>query len=88
MATFNRRDRRRVGSIGLPVKGVELRVVDDEGSDVEDGEPGEILVRGHNVMKAYWGRPDDTAATVVDGWLRTGDLGLRDEDGFFYLVDR
>ncbi len=88
VATFNRRDRRRVGSIGLPVKGVELRVVDDGGSDVEDGEPGEILVRGHNVMKAYWGRPDDTAATVVDGWLRTGDLGLRDEDGFFYLVGR
>ena len=88
VATFNRRDRRRVGSIGLPIKGVELRVVDDEGSDVEDGEPGEILVRGHTVMKAYWGRPDDTRATVVDGWLHTGDLGLRDEDGFFYLVDR
>jgi long-chain acyl-CoA synthetase len=88
VATCNRRDRRRVGSIGLPVVGVELRVVDDEGSEVEDGEPGEILVRGHNVMKGYWGRPDDTRATIVDGWLRTGDVGLRDEDGFFYLVDR
>jgi long-chain acyl-CoA synthetase len=88
VATFNRRDRRRVGSIGLPVKGVELRVVDDAGADVEDGEPGEILVRGHNVMKGYWGRPADTRATIVDGWLRTGDVGLRDDDGFFYVVDR
>jgi long-chain acyl-CoA synthetase len=88
VATFNRRDRRRVGSIGLPVKGVELRVVDDLGADVDDGEPGEILVRGHNVMKGYWGRPEDTQAAIVDGWLRTGDVGLRDEDGFFYVVDR
>jgi long-chain acyl-CoA synthetase len=88
VASFNRRDRRRVGSIGLPVKGVELRVVDDEGADVKDGEPGEILVRGHNVMKGYWGRPDDTAAGLVDGWLHTGDVGLRDDDGFFHVVDR
>jgi long-chain acyl-CoA synthetase len=87
LATFNRRDHRRVGSIGVPVEGVELRVVDGAGSQVEDGEPGEILVRGHNVMKGYWGRPDATRSTVVDGWLRTGDMGLRDEDGFFYVVD-
>ncbi len=88
VVSFNCRDRRRVGSIGMPVKGVELRVVDDEGAEVEDGDPGEILVRGHNVMKGYWGRPEDTATTVVDGWLRTGDVGVRDEDGFFYVVDR
>ena len=88
VASFNRMGRRRVGSIGMPVQGVELRVVDEAGSDVEDGEPGEILVRGHNVMKGYWDRPADTAATIVDGWLRTGDVGLRDEDGFFYVVDR
>jgi long-chain acyl-CoA synthetase len=87
VATSNRRDRRRVGSIGLPVTGVELRVVDHDGREVEDGEPGQIHVRGHNVMKRYRGRPDDTNETVVDGWLRTGDVGLRDEDGFFYLVD-
>ena len=88
VATSNRRDRRRVGSIGLPVKGVELRVVDDAGDDVEDGEPGELLVRGPNVMKGYWGRPADTQAAVVDGWLRTGDVGVKDDDGFFYVVDR
>ena len=88
VATFNRRDRRRVGSIGLPAKGVELRVVDDAGADVDDGEPGEILVRGHNVMKGYWGHPAHTRAAIVDGWLRTGDVGLRDDDGFYYLVDR
>ena len=63
VASFNRTGRRRVGSIGMPAKGVELRVVDDAGSDVEDGEPGEILVRGHNVMKGYWDRPDETAAS-------------------------
>ncbi len=88
VASFNRMGSRRVGSIGMPVNGVELRVVDETGSDVEDGEPGEILVRGHNVMKGYWERPADTAAAIVDGWLRTGDVGLRDEDGFFYVVDR
>lgn len=88
VASFNRMDRRRVGSIGVPVNGVELRVVDDAGSEVADGEPGELVVRGHNVMKGYWGRPDKTAATIVDGWLRTGDVGAKDEDGFFYVVDR
>ena len=88
VTTFNRMDRRRVGSIGIPVTGVELRVLDDAGSQVEDGEPGEIAVRGHNVMSEYWGRPDETAATIVDGWLRTGDVGVKDEDGFFYVVDR
>jgi long-chain acyl-CoA synthetase len=88
VASFNRMDRRRVGSIGVPVPGVELRVLDDSGSPVEDGEPGELAVRGHNVMSGYWGRPADTAASIVDGWLRTGDVGVKDEDGFFYLVDR
>jgi long-chain acyl-CoA synthetase len=88
VASFNRVGHRRVGSIGMPAKGVELRVVDEGGSDVEDGEPGELLVRGHNVMKGYWDRPAETAATIADGWLRTGDVGLQDEDGFFYVVDR
>ena len=75
LASFNRLDDRRVGSIGLPVSGVELRVVDAGGAEVADGETGEIVVRGHNVMKGYWNRPDETARTVVDGWLHTGDVG-------------
>ena len=81
---------------GPPPSGVDrhpgdrcrARVVDDAGAQVEDGEPGEIAVRGHNVMSEYWGRPEETAATIVDGRLRTGDVGVRDEDGFFYVVDR
>jgi len=88
VASCNRIDRRRVGSIGVPVNGVELRVLDDAGSEVADGEPGEIVVRGHNVMSGYWGDPVGTTATVVDGWLHTDDVGVRDEDGFFYVVDR
>ncbi len=88
LASSNRADRRRVGSIGVPVNGVELRVVDDAGAEVEDGESGEIVVRGHNVMSGYWGRDDETSAAVVDGWLHTGDLGAKDEDGYFYVVDR
>lgn len=88
VATFNLPERRRVGSIGLPIAGVDLRVVDDGGADVEPGQPGEILVRGHNVMKGYWCDPEATAATIVGGWLHTGDVGRQDEDGFFYIVDR
>ncbi|WP_148615037.1 AMP-binding protein [Nocardioides rubriscoriae] len=88
LASFNRMDRRRVGSIGVAVNGVALRVVDEVGREVADGEPGEIVVRGHNVMQGYHGRADATAASIIDGWLRTGDVGVKDEDGFFYVVDR
>ncbi|GAA1248122.1 long-chain fatty acid--CoA ligase [Prauserella halophila] len=88
VATCNEPGRRRVGSIGSPLRGVELRIVDEHGHPVTDGEVGEIAIRGHNVMKGYWKRPEATAAAVPDGWLRTGDIGRRDEDGFFYLVDR
>ncbi|MCP2182866.1 long-chain-fatty-acid--CoA ligase [Prauserella alba] len=88
VAACNSPERRRVGSIGFPVRDVELRIVDDDGNPVVDGEIGEIAVRGHNVMKGYWRQPEATVAAVPDGWLRTGDLGRRDEDGFFYVVDR
>jgi long-chain acyl-CoA synthetase len=88
VVTCNRRDRRRVGSVGTPVTGVHLRVVGADGAEVEDGETGELLVRGHLVMKGYFRRPEDTAATVVDGWLHTGDVGVRDEDGFLHVVER
>ncbi len=90
VASFNRRDReRRPGSIGLPVDGVEMRVVDDDGAEVPRGELGEIVIRGHNVMKGYWNRPDATAAAIdADGWFHSGDVGRVDEDGYFAIVDR
>jgi long-chain acyl-CoA synthetase len=90
VASFNRRDReRKPGSIGLPLDGIEMRVVDEDGSEVAHGAVGEIAIRGHNVMKGYWRRPDATAEVLDgDGWFRTGDMGRVDEDGYFFIVDR
>ena len=84
VASFNHADReRKPGSIGTPVAGVEMAL-----RDVENGV-GEIVIRGHNVMKGYWRRPDATAEAIdADGWLRTGDLARMDEDGYFFIVDR
>ncbi|GAA1827095.1 long-chain fatty acid--CoA ligase [Pseudonocardia ailaonensis] len=79
---------RKPGTIGFPARGCEMRIVDDEGRDVEDGEPGEIAVRGENVMKGYWNRPEATAEAIPDGWLRTGDIATRDSDGYYTIVDR
>ncbi|WP_416974069.1 long-chain-fatty-acid--CoA ligase [Streptomyces sp. 4F14] len=80
----------RVGSIGVPVPGVEMRLLDGDGSPLEGGPDaiGEIAIKGHNVMKGYYKRPDATAEVLTDGWFRTGDLGRRDSDGFYYIVDR
>ena len=90
LATFNRVDRpRRPGSIGLPAWGVEARIVRDDGSAAEVGEPGEIMIRGHNVMKGYFRRPEATAEAIDgQGWFRTGDIGTRDAGGYLYVVDR
>jgi long-chain acyl-CoA synthetase len=89
VASFNRPDReRKPGSIGIPIEGVEMKVVDDDGNDVPQGEVGEIVIRGHNVMKGYWNKPDATAETLIDGWLHTGDMAKIDEDGYFFIVDR
>jgi long-chain acyl-CoA synthetase len=79
---------RKVGSIGLPTRGQEVRVVDDDGRPVPDGVRGEVCVRGPNVMAGYHQRPDATAQALRDGWLHTGDVGMRDADGFLWLVDR
>jgi long-chain acyl-CoA synthetase len=76
------------GSIGIPLPGLEVRLVDADGEDVEDGDPGEIVVRGPNVFRGYWNRPDETARVIQGGWLRTGDVAFRDEDGYLFLVDR
>jgi long-chain acyl-CoA synthetase len=75
-------------SIGLPLPGVEVRLVDENGAEVEDGDPGEIVIRGPNVFQGYWKRPEETEAAFRDGWLRTGDIAYRDEDGYLFIVDR
>ena len=87
--TFNHPDaQRRPGSIGTPIHGVAIRLVDDDGAEVAPGETGEITVKGPNVMKGYWNLPDATAAAIRDGWFYTGDIGRVDEAGYYYIVDR
>ena len=89
VASFNHPDReRKPGSIGQPIAGVEMKIVDDADNDVTAGEIGEIVVRGHNVMKAYWQRPEATAEAMRGGWFHTGDLARVDTDGYFFIVDR
>ncbi|GEL22461.1 long-chain-fatty-acid--CoA ligase [Pseudonocardia sulfidoxydans NBRC 16205] len=89
VASFNQPHReRKPGSIGFEIPGCEMRVVDDNGADVGTDTPGEIAIRGDNVMKGYWGRPDATAEAVPDGWFRTGDVATRDADGYYFIVDR
>ena len=79
---------RRPGSIGIPVPGTDVRLVDDAGRPVPAGEPGELVVRGPQVMQGYWNQPAETALVLEDGWLRTGDVAVMDPDGFFTIVDR
>jgi long-chain acyl-CoA synthetase len=95
VASFNHPGKvRKPGSIGTPIEGVEMRLIDPDGTDVPAGEVGEIVIRGHNVMKGYWGNPGATAEAMQGageaggGWFRTGDLARVDEDGYYYIVDR
>jgi long-chain acyl-CoA synthetase len=90
VASFNHPDReRKAGSIGTPVEGVEMRIVDDRREPVAPDEAGEIAIRGHNVMKGYWNRPDATADAIdSSGWFYTGDIARVDDDGYFFIVDR
>ncbi|WP_394815862.1 long-chain-fatty-acid--CoA ligase [Streptomyces gibsoniae] len=89
VASFNHpQGPRRPGTIGTPIEGIRMRIQDDRGRPLPDGEPGEIAIRGHNIMKGYWRRPEATAETIVNGWLRTGDIGVRDPDGLFRVADR
>jgi len=78
----------RAGSVGLPIPNVELSIRDEEGKELPVGQTGEICIRGPNVMRGYWNQPEETAQTIRDGWLYTGDIGHRDADGFFYITDR
>jgi long-chain acyl-CoA synthetase len=89
VASFNHPDReRKPGSIGTPIKDVRMKAVDEQDRDVPQGEVGEIVIQGPNVMKGYWQRPDATAEAMRGGWFHTGDLAKVDEDGYFYIVDR
>jgi long-chain acyl-CoA synthetase len=76
------------GSIGLPAPSTDIKLVDDDGNEVPPGEPGEMLVKGPQVMLGYLNRPEETAKVLKDGWLYTGDIARMDEEGFFYIVDR
>ena len=87
-STFNPPDaRRRPGSCGMPI-GNEMRVVDDDDQEVADGELGEIVLRGDNILKGYYRNPEATTTAFRNGWFHTGDIGFRDVEGFFYIVDR
>jgi long-chain acyl-CoA synthetase len=89
VASFNVLDRpRKPGSIGYPAWGVEMAIVDDADRPLPDGERGEIVIRGHNVMKGYWKRPDATKEAIRNGWFHSGDIGYRDADGCYFIVDR
>jgi len=89
VVTFNQvHSGRKPGSIGTPVWGVEVKLVDVDGKEVPIGEKGELLYRGHNVMKGYYNNPEETENILQGGWLHSGDIAMKDEDGFYYIVDR
>ena len=90
VASFNHPDKeRKPGSIGTPIDGVEMQVWDDDGNELPQGEVGEIVIRGHNIMKGYWNREDANKEAITDdGWFRSGDMAKVDEDGYFFIVDR
>jgi long-chain acyl-CoA synthetase len=87
-ATMTPYDAPRHGTVGRPVPGCDLKVVDDDGRELPTGEDGDVLVRGQGVMLGYWQDPEATAEVLVDGWLRTGDVGHVDADGYLTIVDR
>ncbi|MGB3762262.1 MAG: long-chain fatty acid--CoA ligase [Ornithinimicrobium sp.] len=89
VASFNHPDaERKAGSIGTPIRGVEMKLLDPTGDDAAEGEIGEIAIRGENIMAGYWANEEATAEAVVDGWFRSGDLARKDEDGYYVIVDR
>ncbi len=89
VVTFNHPDRvRKTGSVGTPVWGVEVCIQDENGNELGANEKGEICYRGHNVMKGYYKKPEANAESIKNGWLHSGDIGIRDDDGYYFIVDR
>jgi long-chain acyl-CoA synthetase len=86
--TFNPYGKVRHGSIGVPLPSTDVRCVDEDGADVPQGQPGELIAKGPQIMLGYWRKPDETAKTLQNGWLLTGDIGIMDPDGYFRIVDR
>jgi len=82
--------RRKAGSIGIPLPGTDARIVDaaDGEKEMPVGEVGELIIRGPQVMKGYWNRPEDSFRALRQGWLHTGDMARMDEDGYFYIVEK
>ncbi len=89
VVTFNQLEiGRKPDSVGTPVWGVDVKLIDTDGVEVPVGEKGELLYRGHNVMKGYYKKPEETAKALQNGWMHSGDIAMKDEDGFYYIVDR
>ena len=80
--------REKLGSIGLPLPGIQVKIIDADSNALPPGQPGELCLAGDNVMKGYWHLPEDTAAALKDGWLHTGDIAVQDNDGYLFIVDR
>jgi long-chain acyl-CoA synthetase len=88
-ATFNQLETgQKVGSIGKPVWGVQVKIFDEQDQEVPQGERGEIVIKGHNIMNGYWRRPEATAEAIKNGWFHSGDIGYIDDEGFIFIVDR
>lgn len=87
-ASYNHDISYRSGSIGTPIENVEMKVVDENGEQLPPGKLGEIVIKGPNVMKGYYNKPEETEKTIRNGWLYSGDIGMTDDDGYFYIVDR
>jgi long-chain acyl-CoA synthetase len=88
VVSLNPQSAPRSGSVGLPMWGTEVAIINADGRRLPPGEIGDIVVRGHNVMKGYYKRPEATAETLRNGWLHTGDIGSVDADGYVYIVSR
>ena len=89
VVTFNHPDKeRKPGSIGTPIWGVDVMLVDEKGKQVPTGEKGELIYKGHNVMKGYYKKTKESKSTLKEGWLHSGDIAVQDDDGYYYIVDR